>query len=159
MVSAIAGVTKVTGVAPTWAERIARALSAALAVACAGCAGASGGTDPNGAVYAAWSEHRSHIEVTATGSVAHILGTRSGPSGEHEGFLLHLRGAAGRGLTVRVEDNVDLTGPIPLHEGSDVEVRGEYIYDPRGGLIHYTHRDPRLRHSAGYVRVEGKIYQ
>jgi hypothetical protein len=62
-------------------------------------------------------------------------------------------------LTVRVEDNTDLTGPIPLQPGSDVEVRGEYIYDPRGGLIHYTHRDPRFRHPAGYVRVDGKVYQ
>jgi hypothetical protein len=128
------------------------------ALCCGGCAGAQS-DDPNGAVYSAWSEHRSHIEVTASGSVAHVLGTRAGPSGEHEGFLLHLRGAAGRGLTVRVEDNTDLTGPIPLQAGSDVEVRGEYIYDSRGGLIHYTHRDPRLRHPAGYVRVEGKVYQ
>ena len=128
------------------------------ALCCGGCAGAPS-DDPNGAVYAAWSEHRSHVEVTASGSVAHVLGTRAGPSGEHEGFLLHLRGAAGRGLTVRVEDNTDLTGPIPLQAGSDVEVRGEYVYDPRGGLIHYTHRDPRLHHPAGYVRVEGKVYQ
>jgi hypothetical protein len=39
-----------------------------------------------------------------------------------------------------------------------VEVRGEYIYDPRGGLIHYTHMDPRGRHPAGYIRANGKIY-
>jgi hypothetical protein len=59
---------------------------------------------------------------------------------------------------VRVEDNVDLTGPIPLVAGDSVEVHGEYIYDPRGGLIHYTHLDPRGRHAPGYVRVHGKIY-
>jgi hypothetical protein len=123
-----------------------------------GCAGGQGGADPNGAVYDAWRTHRSRIEVTASGSVAHLLGTRVGPSGPHEGFLLHLNGAAGRGLTVRVEDNVDLTGPIPLDEGDSVEVHGEYIYDPRGGLIHYTHLDPRGRHEPGYVRVNGKVY-
>ncbi len=91
--------------------------------------------------------------------VARLLGTRRGPSGVHEGFLLHLRGAAGRGLTVRVEDNVDLTGPIPLAAGDDVEVRGEYIFDSRGGLIHETHLDPRGRRPGGYVRAGGKIYQ
>jgi len=136
--------------------RIRSALALALL---AGCAHAGGGAEPNAAVADAWLNHRSHVEVTASGSVARVLGTRSGPSGEHEGFLLHLRGAGGRGLTVRVEDNVDLTGPIPLQPGDDVEVRGEYIFDPRGGLIHYTHRDPRFRHPAGYVRVGGKIYQ
>jgi hypothetical protein len=138
-------------------RRRANALAAAV-IALAGCA-ATGGADGNGAVYDAWAHHRSRIEVTAAGSVARILGTREGRSGAHEGFLLHLRGASGRGLTVRVEDNVDLTGPIPLAPGDDVEVRGEYIYDPRGGLIHYTHTDPRGRHPGGYVRVGDKIYR
>ncbi len=125
--------------------------------ACA--AGGTGADAGNAAIYDAWRAGRSHTEVTATGSIVRILGTRVGPSGAHEGFLLHLRGAAGRGLTVRVEDNVDLTGPVPLHAGEDAEVRGEYVYDPRGGLIHYTHLDPRGRHAAGYVRAGGKLYQ
>ena len=110
-------------------------------------------------MYDAWRAGRSHLEVTANGAVARILGEREGPSGEHLGFLLHLRGSAGRGLTVRVEDNLDLSGPIPLREGQAATVRGEYIYDSRGGLIHYTHRDPRGRHEAGYVQVDGRIYQ
>jgi hypothetical protein len=130
----------------------------ALAAALSACA-VTGGDDPNGAVYAAWRDQRSGIEVNASGSVARLLGTRSGPSGRHEGFLLHLRGAAGHGLTVRVEDNLELTGPIPLTEGESVDVRGEYIYDARGGLIHYTHRDPRGRHAAGYVRAGNLLYQ
>ncbi len=120
----------------------------ALVLALVGCATSSGPDDANGAVYDAWANGRSHVEVTATGSVARILGTRRGPSGVHEGFLLHLRGSAGRGLTVRVEDNVDLTGPIPLAEADDVEVRGEYAYDPSGGLIH-----------GRYVKARGKVYQ
>jgi hypothetical protein len=113
----------------------------------------------NGAVYEAWREERSRVEVTAHGAVARILGERGGPSGPHLGLLLHLSGGEGRGLTVRVEDNLDLTGPIALREGEAITVRGEYIYDPRGGLIHYTHRDPRGRHEAGYVEVDGRIYQ
>ncbi|GAC1300460.1 MAG: hypothetical protein NVSMB19_07050 [Vulcanimicrobiaceae bacterium] len=133
------------------------ALALALATGCA-TAGSHGNAE-NGAVYDAWRAGRSHVEVTAAGSVARLLGTRIGRSGAHEGFLLHLGGAAGRGLTVRVEDNVDLTGPIPLVEGAEVEVRGEYVFDPRGGVVHYTHRDPRGRHIAGYVLVDGKFYQ
>jgi hypothetical protein len=123
----------------------------------AGCAPGPG-SDPNAAVYEAWRAQRSQVEVTASGSVAHLLGLRRGPSGLHEGFLLHLRGAAGHGLTVRVEDNVDITGEIPLAEGDEVEVRGEYVYDSRGGLIHYTHHDPRGRRPTGYVRVGNKTF-
>jgi Protein of unknown function (DUF3465) len=138
-----------------------RLLLCAFVAALAACApaGQSSGSDAgNGAVYQSWAQQRSNVEVTASGSVAKVLGTRRGPSGVHTGFLLHLRGAEGRGLTVRVEDNVDLTGPIPIRAGDDVEVRGEYIYDPRGGLIHYTHRDPRGRRAGGYVRIGNRMY-
>ncbi len=124
----------------------------------AACAAPSDSDAGNAAVYQAWAQQRSHLEVTASGSVAKVLGTRRGPSGVHTGFLLHLRGAEGRGLTVRVEDNVDLTGPIPVQAGDDVEVRGEYIYDPRGGLIHYTHRDPRGNKPGGYVKLANRFY-
>ena len=124
----------------------------------AGCA-PSADDASNAAVYVAWRDGLSNVEVTAHGSVARILGSRDGRSGPHLGFLLHLSGSEGRGLTVRVEDNLDLTGPIVLHEGDDATIRGEYIYDARGGLIHYTHRDPRGRHAAGYVQVEGHLYQ
>jgi hypothetical protein len=132
-----------------------RALVAGIA-----CAGPGGGNDAgNGAVYDAWRAGRSNVEVTVQGSIASMLGTAAGPSGEHEGFLLHLRGASGHGLTVRVEDNVDLTGPVPLSAGEDVEVRGEYVYDPSGGVIHYTHRDPSGRHAAGFIRAGDALYQ
>ena len=146
---------------PTRIRPIMLVLTVALALsACAQSAtGTTGITSDNGAVYDAWRAGRSHIEVVANGSVARMLGTRRGRSGNHEGFLLHLSGSAGRGLTVRVEDNVDLTGPIPLSEGQDVVVRGEYIFDQRGGIVHYTHRDPRGRHISGYVLVDGKFYQ
>jgi hypothetical protein len=135
------------------------AAGAALAFGTA-CAGPGGGSDANnGAVYEAWRTGRSNVEVTAEGSIASMLGTVTGPSGAHEGFSLHLRGASGHGLTVRVEDNVDLTGRVPLSAGEDVEVRGEYVYDANGGIIHYTHRDPSGRHAAGFVRAGDALYQ
>jgi Protein of unknown function (DUF3465) len=122
------------------------------------CSHAWSSSEPNADVYDAWREQRSYVEVTAQGSAARIFGIRKGPSGAHEGFLLHLRGAAGHGLTVKVEDNIDITGPVPLQAGDDVELRGEYIYDPRGGIIHYTHHDPRGAHPPGYIRVRGRTY-
>ena len=137
-----------------------RAAGAFLLLCCellsSGCG--SSGSDSNAAVYDAWVARRSGAEVTASGSVAKVLGTRSGPSGRHEGFLVHLRGAAGHGLTVRVEDNVDITGPIPLAPGDDVEVRGEYVYDEDGGLIHFTHHESHGSHPGGYVRVGDRVY-
>jgi hypothetical protein len=135
------------------------ALSATLALFLfVACSHASSSNVPNAAVYDAWRGHHSYVEVTAQGSAARLLGIRMGPSGAHEGFILHLRGAYGHGLTVKVEDNIDITGPVPLQAGDDVEVRGEYIYNARGGIIHYTHHDPRGKHPPGYIRVHGRTY-
>ena len=132
---------------------------AAAALLLAGCTAAPAGSPENGAVYAAWAAHASRVEVLAQGSVARDLGIAHGRSGTHEGFLLHLSGGEGHGLTVRVEANLDMTGPLPIQEGEAVRVRGEYVYDPRGGLIHWTHRDPRGRHPAGFVEIHGHRYQ
>lgn len=143
-------------------QRSARALFAYALAALAfatGCAQTTSSNADNAAVYDAWRTGRSHVEVTLDGSVARMLGMRVGRSGTHEGFLVHLTGGDGHGLTVRVEDNIDLTGPIPLAEGESVEVRGEYIFDPEGGIVHYTHRDHHYHHVAGYVLAGGKFYQ
>jgi hypothetical protein len=99
------------------------------------CSGSGSGDDGNGPVYAAWLAHRSHVTVTASGSIAQLLGSAGGKSGEHEAFLLHLRGAAGHGLTVRVAGDVARSGQLPLSEGESVRLRGDYVYDPLGGTI------------------------
>jgi len=122
------------------------------------CASAPPPNDGNAAIYNAWLTQHSHLEVTASGVIARDLGTRSGVSGTHEGFLLHLSGASGRGLTVRVEANVDFTGLMPIAAGEPVVVRGEYEFDSRGGVIHWTHRDPRGRHPDGYIQIQNKRY-
>ncbi len=129
-----------------------------LGLILAGCTAAPSANDGNAAVFDAWRAQRSHIEVTARGVIARDLGTRAGVSAAHEGFLLHLAGASGRGLTVRVEANVDFTGPMPIAAGESVIVRGEYEFDARGGVIHWTHRDPRGRHPGGYIEIQNKRY-
>jgi len=128
---------------------------AALAVA-AGCA-SHPETPDNGLVCKTYAGQGDKQEVLVTGQVAFVLGTSNGPSGQHEGFLLQLTGDCD--LMVRVETNVDLTGPVPLRAGEDVVVKGEYEYGASGGVIHWTHHDPANRHVDGYVQAAGKLYQ
>jgi hypothetical protein len=86
-----------------------------------------------------------------------VLGVRAGRSSPHQGFLVRLD--SGCAVVVRVEANTDFTGAMPIARGSRVTVKGEYEYDPRGGVIHWTHRDPRGRHQDGYVEVAGRYYR
>lgn len=129
-----------------------RALAAGLALAFAGCSA----PPENQAVCDAYAAGRSHVEVLASGEVERVLGTQPGVVGPHEGFLLRL-GTACR-VVVRVEANVDFTGEFALRRGERVTVKGEYEYYPRGGVIHWTHRDPRGHHESGFLLIDGRYY-
>ncbi len=125
-------------------------------LAAALCACVTSQSPDNRAVCAAYSSTSSHVEVVADGTVTRILGVQSGRISPHEGFLFRL--GSGCSLVLRVEANTDFTGPIPLARGERVLVKGEYEYYPLGGVIHWTHRDPRGRHEGGYVAAGGRMY-
>ncbi|MEK5794260.1 DUF3465 domain-containing protein, partial [Acinetobacter nosocomialis] len=46
-----------------------------------------------------------------------------------------------------------------LKKGDTVEFNGEYEYNPKGGVIHWTHRDPRGTHENGWLKHNGQTYQ
>jgi hypothetical protein len=110
----------------------------------------------DGAVCAAYTAGRSHVEVVADGTVTRVLGVAPGRTSPHEGFLLRL--GSGCDAIVRVEVNTDFTGTIPLAQGDRVVVKGEYEYYSLGGVIHWTHRDPRGRHEGGFIEAGGRTY-
>ncbi|HEX2638312.1 MAG TPA: DUF3465 domain-containing protein, partial [Gemmatimonadales bacterium] len=73
----------------------------------------------------------------------------------HERFLLRVDG----GTSVLVAHNLALAPRVPLAPGDSVEIRGVYEWNDKGGVIHWTHRDPDGRHEAGWIRHEGRVYQ
>ena len=127
-----------------------RSLSLApmLVLLCA-CAASGGATLQQ--VQSACASGASHAEIEDTGTIVRVLGTRTSDSGTHEGFIVRI------GTTpVRFEDNTDITGPIPLSRGEQIEFRGQYECDD--GVVHWTHHDPAMRHPAGYIRAGGRTY-
>jgi hypothetical protein len=125
-----------------------------LTAALSGCSATQSPDD--GALCAAYTAGRSHVEVVADGTVTRVLGLQPGRVSPHEGFLFRL--GSGCDVIVRVEANTDFTGPIPISQGDRVVVKGEYEFYPLGGVIHWTHRDPRGRHEGGYIQAGGKLY-
>ncbi len=74
----------------------------------------------------------------------------------HQRFILRLDS----GQTVLVAHNIDLAPRIEvLNEDDTVIFKGEYVSNDKGGVIHWTHRDPQGRHEDGWLKRNGMIYQ
>ena len=73
----------------------------------------------------------------------------------HQRFILRVAG----GVSVLVAHNVDLAPRVPVALGDSVELRGEYEWNDRGGVIHWTHHDPDGRREGGWIRQDGRLYQ
>jgi hypothetical protein len=106
------------------------------------------------AVAEAFAQRRSGVLVELEAPVLKVLpDDREGS--RHQRFLLDL----GRGLTVLVSHNIDLAPRVPVEAGDAVEVHGQYEYNEKGGVIHWTHHDPGGRREGGEIRHGGKVYR
>ena len=110
-------------------------------------------TTINAALLAAARAHASHVEVAARGRVTRLLPDDT-EGARHQRFLVHIAD----GLTILVAYNLDLAQRIPLQPGDSVALRGEYIWNERGGMVHWTHHDPAHRHEPGWVEYHGRRY-
>jgi hypothetical protein len=102
----------------------------------------------------AFTAHRSGIPVETAGRVIRLLPDDTEGS-RHERFLVQVD----HGVTVLVAHNIDLAPRVPLTVGDSVELKGEYDWTQRGGVIHWTHHDPAGRHEAGWVKAGGRVYK
>lgn len=94
-------------------------------------------------------------EVEGEGVVTRLLPDDTSGS-RHQRFILRLDG----GQTILIAHNIDLAPEVrQLSVGDTVAFRGEYQWTERGGVVHWTHRDPAGRHSAGWLRVGSRTYQ
>jgi hypothetical protein len=135
------------------------AICAAIAVFdCVLASCSFGGVKPdNAGALDAIAYGRSGSEITVEGSVVRVLGTRGGPQGVHERFIVAVRvGNAEQDLLVA--DNTSIGRAAPVRPGDEVTVKGELAIDPSGPVIHWTHHDPRGRHESGFVSYKGVLY-
>jgi hypothetical protein len=106
-------------------------------------------------ITAAFENHRSNVQVHGRGEVAKVLpDDREGSP--HQRFLVRLAS----GKTLLVAHNIELADRVAaLKAGDRVEFSGEYEWNARGGVIHWTHRDPRHSHVDGWIKHNGRKYQ
>jgi hypothetical protein len=103
----------------------------------------------------AFENQTSNLQVEGKGTVLKLL--KDDTEGrKHQKFLLKLPS----GQTVLIAHNLDLSSRIEnLNVGDEVDFYGEYEWNNKGGVIHWTHRDPNGRHINGWLKHQGKTYQ
>ncbi len=62
-------------------------------------------------------------------------------------------------LTVLIVHNIDLAPRVPIKKDDYVWVYGEYEWNEKGGLIHWTHKDPKGIHPNGFITHKKKTYE
>jgi uncharacterized protein DUF3465 len=118
--------------------------------------GNRGATAPDSAsVDRAFQGRRSDVPVEGRGKVVRILADDKAGS-RHQRFIVRLDS----GTTVLVAHAIDVAGRVsPLEVGDEVSFRGEYVWNPKGGLVHWTHRDPVGRHAGGWIRRGERTFE
>lgn len=103
----------------------------------------------------AFRSGRSNVQLGGEGRVARIL-PDDNESSRHQKFLLELES----GHTLLIAHNIDLAPRIDnLREGEQIEFYGEYEWNKKGGVIHWTHHDPKGKHPGGWLKYQGRVYK
>lgn len=103
----------------------------------------------------AFNSRTSDVQVEAEGVVTRILADDLAGS-RHQRFVIRLAS----GQTVLITHNIDIASRVAgLRVGDSVRFYGEYVWNEEGGVVHWTHHDPDGRHTAGWLKHNGRTYQ
>ncbi|MCK5479765.1 MAG: DUF3465 domain-containing protein [Gammaproteobacteria bacterium] len=104
---------------------------------------------------AAYEKRQSDVQVGGSGRVTRVLPDDNEGS-RHQRFIIRLSS----GQTLLIAHNIDLASRInSIREGDTVDFFGEYEWNSKGGVVHWTHNDPNGRHEDGWLKHKGRIYQ
>lgn len=107
------------------------------------------------ALSTAFEQRQSDVQVKGQGEVLRILSDDNDGS-RHQRFIVRL----GSGQTLLVAHNIDLAPRISsLRTGDLVEFYGEYEWNSKGGVVHWTHHDPQGIHVDGWLKHGGRTYK
>ena len=131
----------------------------------AGTAPAGGGTttaperaDPRpldeSALAQAIREKRSKVWVEGEALIVHLLKDDRDPP-RHQRCLADVLG----NHTIKISHNIDLAPRVPWRKGQTVRFRGRFEWNDKGGVVHWTHHDPKGRKEGGWLEVAGQRYR
>jgi hypothetical protein len=121
-------------------------------ICCSSSPATSVSADPIGRAFAT---RATDIQVAGEGTVIRVLPDDLN-GGRHQRFILQLAS----GQTLLIAHNIDIAPRINgLEVGDNVRFSGEYVWNEKGGVIHWTHHDPQGSHVGGWLIHNGETYK
>ena len=109
----------------------------------------------NRALIEAFKHKKSDIFVEGAGVVKKLLADDN-KGARHQKFLVSVSPEQ----TLLFAHNIDLAPRIEnLQIGDSMTFKGEYVYNPKGGVMHWTHKDPQGKQLGGWIKHNGKRYE
>lgn len=104
----------------------------------------------------AYEKKLSEIPITVEGSVVTLLDDDL-QGKRHQRFILR----TDEGQRLMIAHNIDIAPRVPLQVGAKIRVRGVYLWNIQGGIIHKTHHDPQGQGAGGWIEIlsTGKRYE
>ncbi|QDV06373.1 hypothetical protein Poly30_18820 [Planctomycetes bacterium Poly30] len=95
-------------------------------------------------------------QVEAEGEIVHILPDDTDET-PHQLFLVELS----NGITLKISHNTKVAPYVPIKKGDTIRFYGEYEYNSKGGVVHWTHRTQGTtnKHPHGWLLHKGKKYE
>ncbi len=111
-------------------------------------------TDLN-AIKRAFDSQQSNVQVTQVGRVVKLL--RDDNQGlQHQRFIVQLSS----GQKLLIAHNIELAQKVEnLQTGTDITFSGEYEWNNKGGVVHWTHHDPKGSHPGGWLIYANRKYE
>jgi len=74
----------------------------------------------------------------------------------HQKFIVKLANEQ----TLLISHNIDLAPRISnLQNNDSITFKGEYEWNRKGGVVHWTHKDPKGKHEGGFLLHKGMKYE
>ncbi len=112
------------------------------------------GPPSNQAIYEAFLNKKSNVQVYGQGVIQKLL-----PDDNHDIRHQKIIVQLSENHTVLIAHNIDLAPRADVKKGEKISFYGEYEWNRKGGVVHWTHHDPGGKHVDGWIEIKGKKYQ
>ena len=101
-----------------------------------------------------YKNQQSEVMVEFEGMVIKVLSDDLTGS-RHQRFIVRV----GNKHTVLVAHNIDVAPRVPIESNRKINIYGQYEWNEKGGVVHWTHADDDGVHEGGWIKFQGNVYQ